>query len=49
VKKAPINPAKQVTDMSMKAEIEMEHQNLLPGQIQKTPVAPAVPAVIKHI
>lgn len=48
IKKAPINPANQITDMSMKAELEMQRQNLRPGQITKPEPAPATPA-IKHV
>jgi nucleoid-associated protein YgaU len=46
IKKAPINPTSQASDMAAKAEIEQARQNLRPGQIQKAPVTPAV---IKHV
>jgi len=49
IKKAPINPANQITDMSMKAEIEMQRQNLRPGQTPNPAPAAATPAVIKHV
>lgn len=47
--KAPIKPATQITDMSMKAELEMQRQNLRPGQVLKPTPSPAAPAVIKHV
>lgn len=49
IKKASINPANQITDMSMKTEIEMQHQNLRPGQISKPVPTPATPTLIKHV
>jgi len=49
IKKVSMNPPDQITDMSMKAEIEMQRQNLRPGQTPKPVPASAAPAVIKHI
>jgi nucleoid-associated protein YgaU len=49
VKKAPINPSNQVTDMAMKAEIEKQQQSLHPGQTPKPMPTPTNPAVIKHV
>jgi nucleoid-associated protein YgaU len=49
INKASINPADQLTDMSMKAEFEMHRQNLRLGQIPKPAPTPATSAVIKHV
>lgn len=49
INKASINPADQLTDKSMKAELEMQRQNLRPGQIPQPSPTPATPAVIKHV
>jgi len=49
INKAPINPADQLTDKSMKAELEMQRQNLHPGQIPQPAPTPAASAVIKHV
>ena len=49
IKKAPINRASQITDISMKSELEMQRQNLRPGQIAKPAPAAPTPGAIKHV
>jgi nucleoid-associated protein YgaU len=49
INKASINPADQLTDMSMKAELGMQRQNIRPEQIPKPASTTATPAVIKHV